>query len=268
MARQPIDWEARWKEIQKENRKLAKRANQRLVRLERAAKARGMKSILQYAYKSAVKDIKTTGKTGKPRFRENVKLVDILDKNEKLLKGSQLYKANYMRQLTVNKMMKEFLGSASSTIGQGMADVAAGINKTIGIERIWDKVNKTINDKYLAEYDLRLSDNDMKRFWDSKKQAKLEKEVGSARMFAVAAVIKKFNIKGSRSELEKFVKDHIVLKDTDLNESDLEIGNRESRAKYIERLKDYLRYTDDEVLDDYVNKALKNGLNVNNIFIK
>ena len=268
MARQPIDWEARWKEIQKENRKLAKRANQRLVRLERAAKARGMKSILQYAYKSAVKDIKTTGKTGKPRFRENVKLVDILDKNEKLLKGSQLYKANYMRQLTVNKMMKEFLGSASSTIGQGMADVAAGINKTIGIERIWDKVNKTINDKYLAEYDLRLSDNDMKRFWDSKKLAKLEKEVGSARMFAVAAVIKKFNIKGSRSELEKFVKDHIVLKDTDLNESDLEIGNRESRAKYIERLKDYLRYTDDEVLDDYVNKALKNGLNVNNIFIK
>ena len=42
MARQPIDWEAKYKEIVKLNRKLAKRANQRLVRLERAAKSRGM----------------------------------------------------------------------------------------------------------------------------------------------------------------------------------------------------------------------------------
>lgn len=266
MARQPIDWEARYKAIAAENRKLAKRANQRLVRLERAAKKPGMKSILKYAYKTAMKDIKSTGKKGKKRFTENIKLVDIADQKG-VLKGSKLYKANYLRQLTVNKMMKEFLGSASSTIGQGLADVASGINRTIGIERIWDKVNKTINDKYLDEYDLRLSDNDMKRFWDSKKQAKLEKEVGSARMFAVAAVIKKYNIKGSRKELEEFVKSHIVLENTDLTEADLDMGKRESRAKYIERLKSYLSYTNDEVLDDYVNKALKSGINVKNIFI-
>ena len=267
MARQPIDWEARYKAIAAENRKLAKRANQRLVRLERAAKKPGMKNILKYAYKTAMKDIKSTGKKGKRRFKENIKLYDMENKAGEPLSGKALYKANYLKQLTVQKMMKEFLSSASSTIGQGMADIASGINRTIGIERIWDKVNKTINEKYLDEYDLRLSDNDMKRFWDSKKQAKLEKEVGSARMFAVAAVMKKFNIKGSRKELEEFVKSHIVLKDTDLNESDLEMGNRESRAKYIDRLQDYLRYTDDEVLDDYVNQALKAGINVNNIFI-
>lgn len=268
MAIQPIDWEARYKAIAVENRKLAKRANQRLVRLERASKAKGMKSILTYAYKTAVKDIKSTGKTkGKPRFKENIKLYDMENKAGEPLSGKALYKANYLKQLTVQKMMKGFLSSASSTIGQGLSDAAAGINRTIGIARIWDKVNKTINEKYLDEYDLRLSDNDIKRFWDSKKQAKLEKEVGSARMFAVAAVIKKFNIKGSRRELEEFVKSHIVLKDTDLTESDLDMGSRESRAKYVERLKGYLRYTNDEVLDDYVNKALKSGINVRNIFI-
>ena len=267
MARQPIDWEARWKDIQKENRKLAKRANQRLVRLERAAKARGMKSILQYAYKSAVKDIKTTGKTGKPRFRENVKLVDILDKNEKLLKGSQLYKANYIRQLTVNKMMKAFLGSASSTIGQGLSDAAAGINKTIGIKRIWDKTNKTINDKYLAEYDLRLSDNDMKRFWESKKQAKLESDVGSSRMYAVAAVMKKFNLTANKRDYEKFLRDHVNFDEAGINKEDIKAVKGEKFKDYFERVSQYAQYTDDEVLNDYVNKALKSGVNVRNIFI-
>ena len=266
MARQPIDWEARYKAIAAENRKLAKRANQRLVRLERAAKARGMKSILNYAYKSAMKDIKSTGKKGKQRFKENITLVDIADQNG-VLKGSKLYKANYLRQLTVNKMMKEFLGSATSTIGQGLSDAAAGINKTIGIQRIWDKTNKTINEKYLQDYDLRMSDNDMKRFWESKKQAKLEKEVGSARMFAVAAVMKKYNLAGNKREYEKFLKDHVNFEDAGISKEDIKSVKGEKFADYVNRVSEYAKYTDDEVLNDYVNKALKSGVNVRNIFI-
>ena len=267
MARQPIDWEARYNAIAAENRKLAKRANQRLVRLERAAKSRGMSSILNYAYKSAVKDIKSTGKTsGKPRFKENIKLVDIADQNG-VLKGSKLYKANYLRQMTVNKMMKEFLGSATSTIGQGMSDAAAGINKTIGIERVWDKVNRTINEKYLDEYDLRLSDNDMKRFWESKKQAKLEKEVGSARMFAVAAVMKKYNLSKNKREYEKFLKDHVNFDAAGISKDDIKAVKGEKFDDYLDRVSKYAQYTDDEVLNDYVNKAIKSGITVKNIFI-
>ena len=267
MTRQPIDWEARYKAIAAENRKLAKRANQRLVRLERASKAKGMKSILTYAYKTAVKDIKSTGKTkGKPRFKENIKLVDIADQNG-ILKGSKLYKANYLKQLTVNKMMKEFLGSASSTIGQGLSDAAAGINRTIGIKRIWDKVNKTINEKYLDEYDLRLSDNDMKRFWDSKKQAKLEKEVGSARMFAVAAVMKKYNLSANKRDYEKFLKDHVNFDAAGISKDDIKTVKGEKFQDYLSRVSEYAQYTDDEVLNDYINKALKSGINVRNIFI-
>lgn len=268
MARTPIDWEAKYKEIAKQNRKLAKRANQRLVRLERAAKSRGMSSILNYAYKSAVKDIKSTGKTkGKPRFKENIKLYDIENKAGEPLSGKALYKANYLKQLTVNKMMKEFLGSASSTIGQGLADAAAGINRTIGIERIWDKVNKTINEKYLDEYDLRLSDNDMKRFWESKKQAKLEKEVGSARMFAVAAVMKKYNLSANKRDYEKFLKDHVNFDDAGISKDDIKAVKGEKFQDYFNRVSQYAQYTNDEVLNDYVNKALKSGINVRNIFI-
>ena len=275
MAKTPIDWEAEWKSIQKESRKLAKRANQRLVRLERAAKKPGMDKILKYAYKSAIADIKTLGSdvkeskgklvSKKPRFKENVKLVDAFDDAGKILKGKAMYKANVQLQRTKIKMMKEFLGAASSTIGQGISGAAEGLNKTIGIKRIWDKSTKTINEKYLSQYDLRMSDNDMKRFFESKKQAKLEKLVGSGRMFIVAAYIKKNNIKTNKRDLEKFLKEHIDLNKLD-DPEEIKARKGENYKEYLDRLNKYIKYTGDEVLDDMIKKALKNGVNVNNLF--
>ena len=267
MARTPIDWEKEWEKISKTSRKMAKRANQRLVRLERASKKTGMESVLKYAYKSAVADIKTLGKTsGKPRYKENVKLVDIFDEKGKLLSGTSLYKANVMLQRTKINMMKEFLSAASSTIGQGLEYAAEGINRTIGIKRVWDKSTKTINEKYLDKYDLRMSDNDMKRFFESKKQQKLEKLVGSSRMFIVAAYLKKANLASNKRSLEKFVKDHIDLDKYDLDPEDIKARKGETYRQYMERLDEYVKYTGDEVLDDMIKKALKNGISVNNIF--
>lgn len=275
MAKTPIDWEAEWKSIQKESRKLAKRANQRLVRLERAAKRPGMEKILKYAYKSAMADIKTLGSDvkeskgklvpKKPRFKENVKIVDAFDSAGKILKGNAMYKANVQLQRTKIRMMKEFLGAASSTIGQGISGAAEGLNKTIGIKRIWDKSTKTINEKYLSQYDLRMSDNDMKRFFESKKQAKLEKLVGSGRMFIVAAYIKKNNIKTNKRDLEKFLKEHIDLSKID-DPEEIKARKGESYKEYLDRLDKYIKYTGDEVLDDMIKKALKNGVNVTNLF--
>lgn len=261
----PIDYEAKWKEIQAESRKLAKRANQRLVRLERAAKRPGMENILKYAYKSAVADTKTLGATKKPRYKENVKLVDAFDSAGKLLTGKELLKANIRMQQNKIKMMKEFLGAASSTIGQGIDKAAEGLNKTIGIKRIWNKTTQTINKEYLSKYELKMSDDDMKRFFDSKKQAKLEKAVGSGRMFVVASYIKKHNIKTNKKDLEKFLKDHIVLPEgTDPEFAKARKG--EGYKEYLERLREYITYTGDEVLDDYITKALKDGINVDNLF--
>lgn len=264
MATKRKDWKAEWEAIAKENRKLAKRANQRLVRLERAAKKPGMSAVLQYAYKTAMKDIKSTGKKGKQRFVENPKLLNI-NNGIKELSGESLYRANYYIQKTQNKMLREFLGSATSTIGQGLSKVGEGINKTIGVKRIWDKRNKTINEKYLSEYDLRMSDNDMKRFWESKKQAKLEKIVGSTQMFAVAAVMKKYNLMANKRNLEKFLKDNIDL--TGIDPEELKAQKGEKYSEYLDRVQQFAKYTDDEVLNDAINRALKNGINVNNIFI-
>lgn len=266
MAKTPVDWEAEWRSVQKESRKLAKRANQRLVRLERASQRPGMENILKYAYKSAVTDIKTLGKsTGKPRFKENVRLVDAYDSSGNLLTGQAMYKQNVQLQRTKVKMMRSFLEAASSTIGQGISGAAEGLSKTIGIKRIWDKSTKTINEKYLSQYDLRMSDNDMKRFFESKKQAKLEKLVGSGRMFIVAAYIKKNNIKTNKRDLEKFLKENIDL--SKLNDpEEIKARKGENYKEYLDRLDKYIKYTGDEVLDDMIKKALKNGVNVNNLF--
>lgn len=261
------NWEEEWNAISALSRKLAKRANQRLVRLERAASRPGMSSILKYAYKSAQADIKTLGKTkGKPRFKENEKLVEGYDKKGKRLTGPQLYKYNVMRQRAKIKLMKGFLGAASSTIGAARSGIKEGIDRSIGVKRIWDKSNKTINKKYLKEYDLRMSDNDMKRFFDSKKQAKLEKEVGSGRMFIVAAYIKKNNLKTNKRDLEKWLKANINLSDTDLTAEDLKGRKGENYKQMLDRLDEYIDFTGDEVLDDYIKKALKKGMNVNNLF--
>lgn len=268
MATPKIDWEQEWYKEQKEVRKLAKRANQRLVRLEQAAAKRpNMKNILSFAYKSAMKDIKSTGKQGKQRWSENPRLVDMYDSNGRSIGGTNIFKQNVLRLRVQKKMITEFLGAASSTIGQGREYIKEGISKTIGIKRIWDKSNKTINQKFLKKYDLRMSDDDMKRFFESKKQAKLEQIVGSSLMFVVASVMKKNNLKSNKRELEKFMKSHIDLSKYDLSPEDIKSKKGESYKEYLDRLRDYVDYTGDEVLDDMITKALKEGVNVNNIFI-
>ena len=260
MATPSRNWKKEWETLSKESRKLAKRANQRLVRLEQYSQREGLRSIIKYAYAKATEYISANlgiGKGGKARFKEHVKLFDIND-GTKQLSGQALYKANVMIQRQRIKAMEEFLAAESSTLGESRSGP-----KTIGIKKIYENRAQTITDKYLDKYGLEMTDNDLKRFFDSKKQAKLEKIVGSKQMFVVASVIKKLNIRGSRKELENFVKSHVDL--NQINDADLK--KTESRAKYLERLRDHLNYTDDKVLNDMITNALKEGINADNIFI-
>lgn len=264
MATKQKNWEAEWKAISAESRKLAKRANQRLVRLEQYSKREGLSSITKYAYAKAQEYIKSNlgiGSKGKGRFKEHVKIFDVND-GSKQLTGQALYKANVMIQRQRIKAMEEFLAAESSTLGQSRSGV-----KTIGIKKIYENRAQTITDKYLDRYGLEMTENDLKRFFDSKKQAKLEKIVGSKQMFVVASVIKKLNIRGSRKELEAFVKSHVDLNQYKDGAPDLNMKMTESRASYLERLRDHLNYTDDRVLNDMVTNALKEGINAKNIFI-
>ena len=266
MATARKDWEAEWKAVSAESRKLAKRSNQRLVRLEQYSQREGLSDITKFAYKKAQQYIKTNlgiGKSGKGRYKENVKLYDVSD-GTKQLSEEELYKANVMIQRARIKAMNEFLASQSSTLGQSRSGP-----KTEGINKIYDKRTQTLNRKIREQYgaEFEYTDQDLKRFFDSKKQAKLEKLVSSSMMFVVAKVIKKNNLKSNKRDLEKFMKSHIDLEQYDLSQEDIKARKGESYRDYLTRLQDFIDYTGDENLNSMVNKALKEGINVDNIFI-
>lgn len=266
MATARKDWEAEWKQISKESRKLAKRANQRLVRLERYAGREGLSDITKFAYAKAQQYIKSNlgvGPSGKGRYKENVKLYDVSDGSKKLT-DQEMYKANVMIQRARIKAMNEFLASQSSTLGVSKAGP-----KTEGIKKIYDKRTQTLNRKIREQYgaEFEYTDQDLKRFFDSKKQAKLEKLVSSSMMFVVAKVIKKNNLKSNKRDLEKFMRSHIDLEQYDLSSDDIKAKKGESYRDYLTRLQDFIDYTGDENLNAMVNKALKEGINVDNIFI-
>lgn len=265
MATPRKDWQTEWEKLATEARMLAKRANQRMLRIERYSERQGMGGIKEYAYKKAQEYIeKNLGKgVGPGRFKENIKLYDVeTDKmgfigvNQKNLTAdqlSELYKQNVRTQRNRIKAINEFLESESSVLG----------NKNYGITRIYDKRTETINNKYLSKYGLELSENDLKRFFDSKKQSKLETDYGSDQMFAIASVMKKYNLKANKRELEKYLKSNVDLKDRD----SIKQRTGESFKDYLTRVDEFVKFTGDEVLDDLVKKALKDGINVNNIFI-
>lgn len=275
MATPRKDWKKEYEKIAAESRKLAKRANQRLVRLEQYSKREGYKPITKYAYAEAAEYIKNNlgiGKSGKPRFKEFVKLYDNISDGTKNLTGDELYKANVMIQRNRIKAMESFLGAESSTLGPSRSG-----KETKGIKAIYDQRTQTINDKITGAYGAELGNytpNELKRFFESKKQAKLEKIVGSDMMFVVAKVMKKEGLKTRKRELEKYFKEHINLKDDKseaskdgLTASDLKTRKGEGYKEYIERLGKYVQYTGDEVLNQMINKALKEGINKDNIFI-
>lgn len=255
MATPMKDWKTEWEQLATEARMLAKRANQRMVRIERYSQREGMGGITEFAYKKAQQYIKGSlgvGPSGKGRFKEHQKLYDV-DTGSGTLSGQALYKANVQILRHRIKAMQEFLGSESSILG----------TSKYGITRIYDKRTQTINERFLSKYGLELSENDLKRFFESKKQAKLAEIVGSDQMFAVASVMKKYNLKSNKRELERFLKNNVDLEDRAAVKS--RVG--ESYSDYLDRVREFIDFTGDEVLDDMVIQALQNGINANNIFI-
>lgn len=255
MPRKQRDWEAEWKAKAAEARKLAKRANQRMVRLERYAEREGYGNILNYSYSKAQKYISAVfgpSKSGKPgRFKEHQKLYDIEGAS-----GADLYRKNISILNARIKEMNVFLESVSSTIGD--------VKGKKGYKSLLDKRTNTINEKLKAMgIDAQFSAGDLKRFFESKKQSKLEALYGSDMMFVIAAVVKKHNLKSNKRDLEKFVKTNIVIPPN----IDPNARKGEKAGDYMERMEDFLDLTGDEILNSYVTDAIRNGLNVNNLFI-
>lgn len=115
------------RKLMAEYRRLAKRADQRLVRLEKYEKEKGFESITQYAYRVAMKDISTyTGKgTTKGRFNTKPPMKTNKRTGEKSL--------NVTRLEDKIADIKKFLQSPSST-KKGVLDIykkrADSLNKS------------------------------------------------------------------------------------------------------------------------------------------
>ena len=264
MATKRKDWKKIFEQESAKARKLAKRANQRMKRIEVYSERKGMSEITKFAYRNAKKYIVGSlgGNPEKPRFKEHIKLYDVGDvaKDE-----ADFYYQNVQIQRHRIKAIEEFLAADTSTLGQSRAGV-----KTQGIKAVYDKrtesLNKRIEDDYGSGYNY--TDAELKGFFDSKKQAKLETIVGSGLMFVVAKIIKKKNLKSNKRDLEKYFKQHIDMEAAGLSKSDIKAHKGESYKEYIDRLSEFVKYSDDEVLNTMVNKALKEGINADNIFLE
>lgn len=126
---------AQYKALEKEYRKLAKRADQRLVRLERYAKRPKYKEVLTFAYARAMRDIRAWSGENANRF------------NTKPPSNTNQLKAK------INDI-KYFLQAASSSIKPTKDNAVYNERGEIisgGIELTYQKRAETLNEKYKDE---------------------------------------------------------------------------------------------------------------------
>lgn len=111
------------KKLEAEYRKLAKRADQRLVRLEGYRHDKGFKGITEYAYKTAMRDIASYSGKGAKRFNTKAPATD----------------AELKRKIAD---IKKFLAAKSST-KKGVLDTykkrADSLNKSMGTNFTWQE---------------------------------------------------------------------------------------------------------------------------------
>lgn len=138
----------KYKALVKEYRKLAKRADQRLVRLEKYATEKpGLGNILQYAYRRAKRDIRSwSGDTERPRF------------NTKPPSNTNTLKAKIAD-------IKNFLNAQTSMIGSA--------EKGTGILGTYQKRVDTINERYGTNFTW----ESLAKFYDSGISKKLDEKI-------------------------------------------------------------------------------------------
>ena len=145
-------------ELEREYKRLAKQADQRLVRLEQYAKQSRFKGVLQFAYKVAMRDIKAWGGSKATRF--NIKAPE---------------NTNQLKAKIAD--IKKFLSADSSTLR------ATKTNK--GVLAIYEKRAKTLNENYGTNF----SWQDLAKFFDSSINEKLDAQMSSdAKMEAIAVI--------------------------------------------------------------------------------
>ena len=259
------DWSARVKEEIAAYRKLAKRANQRMVRIERYSdptsgqyrpEANGMKG---FAYKIAQRNIKNIFGSKATRFKENIKAPT----------DQAAAKDLYYQLRAMTKSVSTFLESSSSTL-------AAGIG-TKGIRSVQDKRTETINRNYIEKYGMEgLTTAELSKVFASKKFQKMvdDKQYGSDYVFIIAATVKQ--IPTSKSEIRDFLEKHIELddlteqdlKDADILDKDqaLDILENSNKVAELRKLFHFVEMVDSPILNEKIADAIAEGYTRKNLF--
>lgn len=163
-------------------RRVAKTADQRLVRLEALSTKKDFKQVRQWAYKNAVTDALEWGaNVNKPRF------------NIKPPESRTSLKAK------INDMLN-FLEKPTST--------------KAGIIDIYEKKARTLNEKY-KDYGLNLNWSDVGTFFESALYKKLSKKYTSGTVVKAIATMKK-NEGQLLSDFAKHKASHIKTEDNDM----------------------------------------------------
>lgn len=153
----------RYQELFNYYKKIAKRADQRLVELEKLSKQTGYKEVTKYAYRKAMYDIKRwSGESGKMRFNR---------------------KAPETTRALLSKIhdIEDFLNSATST--------------KKGINTVYRKRADTLNKKFGTKFTWqKLAD-----FAESKTFEKLSKKYGSKTVMNIIATVQNFDIDDIKS---------------------------------------------------------------------
>lgn len=171
-----------YNDLVKEYRKLAKRADQRLVRLEKLSKQKDFKQVKQWAYKNAVTDALEWGASvNKPRF------------NIAPPKSTTSLKAKIQD-------IKNFLEKPTSTRS--------------GIIQVYETKAQTLNDKY-REYGLNLSWSDVGTFFESTLYKKLSKKYSSGTVIKAIATMKQ-NEGQLLKDFAQHKASHIKTEDNDM----------------------------------------------------
>lgn len=257
------DWSARVKEEIAVYRKLAKRANQRMVRIERYSdptsgqyrpEAKGMKG---FAYKIAQRNIKNIFGSRATRFKENIKAPS----NEAAAKDL------FYQLRSMTKAVTSFLESASSSLGKAKG--------TPGLRSVQDKRTQTINERYVEKYGGDgFTTAELGKFFASKKFEKLVQQYGSDYIFIIAATVKE--LPTSKKEIRDFLENHIDiddlteqdLKDADILDKDqaLDILENSNKVAELRKLFHFVEMVDSPILNEKIADAIAGGYTRKNLF--
>lgn len=171
-----------YNDLVKEYRKLAKRADQRLVRLEKLSTQKDFKQVKQWAYKNAVTDALEWGaNVNKPRF-------NIAPPTSTISLKAKI------------QDIKNFLEKPTSTRS--------------GIIEVYEKKANTLNEKY-KEYGLNLNWSDVGTFFESSLYKKLAKKYSSGTVVKAIATIKQ-NEAQVIKDFDHHKASHIKTEDNDM----------------------------------------------------